>query len=113
MKRSYNRSVKRTIGPEETVAIRLAVPADEQALRRLAALDSSQMLRGPVVVADVSGELRAARSLADGRTIGDPFRWTAELLALLELRARQLEVPAPTPLRPGPGRAAPQRPRAA
>jgi hypothetical protein len=112
MKRSYHRARKDTISPGEAVAIRLAGPADELALRRLAALDSSPTLRGPVVVAEVNGELRAARSLSDGRSIGDPFRWTAELLALLDLRARQLEAPAPTPLRPAP-RTAPRRPRAA
>ncbi|HZO98534.1 MAG TPA: hypothetical protein VFB42_14330 [Gaiellaceae bacterium] len=71
------------------------MPADAPALARLAALDSSEPLRGPAVVAEAGGELRAARALADGRTIADPFRPTLALRALLEVRARQLEEAAP------------------
>jgi hypothetical protein len=75
------------------VVIRLAGRDDQAALRSLALLDGSRPLAEPVVVAVVSGELWAARSLADGRSIGDPFRQTVGLGALLELRARQLTDP--------------------
>jgi hypothetical protein len=82
---------------EGTVAIRLAGPADDAELRRLAALDGARPLAGAVLVAEVDGELRAARSLGEERTISDPFRQTQALRALLELRARQLLEPAAAP----------------
>jgi hypothetical protein len=71
-----------------SVSLRRARFADAPALHRLAALTDAAPLSGDVVVADVGGELRAAMSLADGRTIADPFRETAELVALLQVRRR-------------------------
>lgn len=76
-----------------TVTLRFAYPDDEVALWRLAVLDSSRPLIGPVLLAEVGGELRTALSLRDGRVIADPFRRTAGLIELLRARARQLEAP--------------------
>lgn len=71
--------------------IRFAYPDDDMALRRLAALDSQQMPCGPLLVAEVAGELWAAVSLAgEPRAIGDPFHHTAELVVLLRDRADRL-----------------------
>jgi hypothetical protein len=83
--------------PAETLTIRMAVPADAEALRRLAQLDSAPP-PAPVsmLVAEVGGELRAALPLAGGRAIADPFRRTVELVAILTERTRQL---APRPRR--------------
>jgi hypothetical protein len=68
--------------------VRFAYPDDHVALRRLAALDSSAPLPGPLLVAEVGGELWAAVSLVgDPRAIADPFHHTAELVALLRERA--------------------------
>lgn len=75
---------------EAAVTIRYAFPDDERALRRLATLDSSVALRGPVLVAEVNGELRAALSLSDGAAIADPFHPSAAVTELLLARARQL-----------------------
>jgi hypothetical protein len=72
------------------LTIRRAVPADGPALARLAVLDSAPDLRGEVIVAEVAGEVWAARSLSDGRVLRDPFRATSEAAALLALRAAQL-----------------------
>lgn len=72
------------------VTIRPAFPDDAQALARLAALDSAQSPPGPVLVAEVDGELRAALSIADGSIVADPFHRTAALLELLSARAAQL-----------------------
>lgn len=72
------------------VTIRPAFPDDAQALARLAALDSAQSPPGPVLVAEVDGELRAALSIADGSIVADPFHRTAALLELLSARAGQL-----------------------
>jgi hypothetical protein len=99
----------------EAFTIRMAVPADAAALRRLAQLDSAPAPKPvPMLVAEVDGELRAALPLDGGRTIADPFRRTAEVVTILSERARQLARPtrrptrrrrrpfsAPTPVPPG------------
>jgi hypothetical protein len=71
------------------ISIRLATEADNSTLIRLAALDSAPAPHGSVLVADLGGEIVAARSLARSRSIADPFRPTADIRELLELRARQ------------------------
>jgi hypothetical protein len=77
--------------PAETLTIRLATSADGAALSRLAQLDSAPPPGpAPMLVAEVGGELRAALPLDGGRAIADPFRRTAELVAMLAERARQL-----------------------
>jgi hypothetical protein len=72
------------------VTIRDAFPDDARALQRLAALDSSEIPRAPVLVAEVEGELRAALSLADGAAVADPFHPTVPLVELLVARRQQL-----------------------
>ena len=71
----------------DAVTIRRTRPADATPLLHLAALDDAAPLDGDVLVAEVDGELWAALCLDDGRRIADPFRPTAEAVALLELRA--------------------------
>ena len=66
-----------------SVTIRPASDADAAALHRLAVLDSASVPAGPVLVAEVDGELRAAISLWDGRAIADPFHPSVSLLALM------------------------------
>jgi hypothetical protein len=48
-----------------------------------------------MLIAEVGGELRAAIPLDGGPAIADPFQRTAELVAMLVERARQLAPPAP------------------
>jgi hypothetical protein len=72
------------------INIRLASEADNASLLRLAALDSAPAPHGPVLVADLCGEIVAAHDARNSRTIADPFRPTADVGALLELRAGQL-----------------------
>jgi hypothetical protein len=67
----------------DAVAVRIATDADARVLRDLALLDSARPLNGPVVVAEVDGTPVAARSLADGRAVADPFVRTAGVLDLL------------------------------
>jgi hypothetical protein len=75
----------------ETLTIRIAVSADAAALGRLAQLDSvPPPAPVPLLVAEVGGELRAALPLDGGPAIADPFWPTAELVALLAERRRQL-----------------------
>jgi hypothetical protein len=72
------------------VTIRPAVESDRSALDRLAALDSARPLTGDVLVAEVAGEPVAALEIASSRAIADPFRPTADLVALLSGRVTAL-----------------------
>jgi hypothetical protein len=72
----------------DAVVIRPAYPDDHAALERLARLDSQRPLRrGPALIAERDGRILAVLSTADGRAIADPFAPTADLAALLRLRA--------------------------
>jgi hypothetical protein len=84
----------------EILTIRLAVPTDAPALRRLAQLDSAPAPEQvPMLVAAADGELCAALPL-DGRpAIADPFRRTDEIVAMLAARAGQLQTPTRSPRR--------------
>ena len=72
------------------IVMRSARPDDEGPLERLAQLDSSLPLEDPVLIAEVSGQLRAARSLRTGETIADPFNHTEYLRGLLAARAAHI-----------------------
>jgi hypothetical protein len=63
----------------------------DEAIERLAQLDSTRRPSGRVLVAAVGGEPRAALPLDGGRAIADPFHRTAELVSLLELRIAQTD----------------------
>jgi hypothetical protein len=84
--------------------IRFAYPDDDAALRHLAALDSQPLAPGPLLVAEVDGELWAAMSITgEPRAIADPYHHTVALVALLREHADRLT-------RRGRHRAAPQHP---
>jgi hypothetical protein len=68
------------------VLIRAARGSDGLALHRLAALDSARVPAGDLLVAETDGALVAAHAPATGATIADPFRHTAEVVELLQLR---------------------------
>ena len=77
-----------TLSPQpDAVIIRPAYPDDATALERLAALDSSRPLRGPVLIAERDGRPMAALDVHNGRAVADPFARTADLVALLRMRA--------------------------
>lgn len=84
--------------PDETLIIRMAVPADAPALRQLAQLDSAPPPEPePTLVAEVGGALRAALSLDGGPAIANPFERTADLVAMLAARVGQLQTPTSRP----------------
>ena len=72
------------------ITVRHAVAADLSQLARLAELDSATPPRGPALVAEADSRMLAALPLGSGRPIADPFEPTAEIVALLQLRAEQL-----------------------
>ena len=78
---------------DQPVTMRVAGPADQAAVARLAALDSQRTPEGDVVVAEIGGELRAAVALDTGAAIADPFRPTADVVSLLRERAAQVGGP--------------------
>jgi len=74
--------------------IRRTTPDDEAALAQLAALDSKTPLDGDYLVAMLDDRLLAAVSLTGDQVMADPFEPTADLIAMLEMRAMQLAIPA-------------------
>src|SRR3954471_18704290 len=91
----------KAVAPVETnVTIRVAGPADDEGLARLAELDSRPAPVGYVLVAEVGGELRAAMPVTGGETVADPFHPTATLTSLLALRVSQLRGGELEPLAP-------------
>jgi hypothetical protein len=71
---------------DPAVVIRAARGSDGDALENLARLDSQRPLGfAGALVAEQDGRLVAA--LAGDRVIADPFRHTADVVALLSLRA--------------------------
>ena len=79
----------------DAITIRRAHP-EEPGVLRVAALDSSRVPVAPLLVAEVGGQVRAVLSLDDGRTIGDPFFATQDLLALLRAHAAATRRQAPS-----------------
>jgi hypothetical protein len=76
------------------LTIRRAAAADEQAIRRLSALDSAFPPTGEVLLAEVHHELWAALSVDTGHAVADPFRPSADLVELLRLRAERADAPS-------------------
>src|SRR6476469_9114671 len=74
----------------ESVLMRRATGEDSARIRTLARLDDKRMPAGPFLVAESGGEIVAARSLATGAVIADPFRLTSDIVAMLSLRASQM-----------------------
>lgn len=72
------------------VSVRRATGDDRGDLQNLAALDSADALVGEILIAQVGEEPQAAIEVASGTTIADPFRPTAHLVELLEVRAKAL-----------------------
>jgi hypothetical protein len=73
-----------------TVLIRAARGSDGAALGRLAGLDSARVPAGDLIVAETDGTLVAAHSPEARATIADPFRPTADVVRLLEVRGAMM-----------------------
>ena len=69
------------------ITIRAARAEDMGELARVAGRDTHELPEGTLLVAKVGSDVRAAVSLSDGTIIADPFHRTAELVAMLKIRA--------------------------
>jgi hypothetical protein len=69
------------------LTLRLARPDDAPVVRRLAQLDSSRPPSGPVLLAVVGSEPVAALGVETGAVVADPFRQTADVVAVLRRAA--------------------------
>ncbi len=75
------------------ITIRAAYADDDVALEKLAALDSADAVPpGPLLLAEVDGELRVAMAVHSRAVIADPFFPTLELRALLDRHADAVQV---------------------
>lgn len=72
------------------VTIRELAGGDAESLRVLAERDTARSPSGNVVGAERDGRLMAAISLTSGDVVADPFYPTADLVALLRVRAGQV-----------------------
>jgi hypothetical protein len=82
----------RALGPTAHVTLRRAAGDDDEALARLAALYDRPLPSGPLLLAEVDGELQAALTLTGAHELMEPFLPTAALVELLAVRAKQLAI---------------------
>ena len=73
--------------PHAPLTLRVARPDDAPAVRRLAQLDSSRPPSGRVLLAVVGSEPVAALGVETGTVVADPFRPTADVVAVLRQAA--------------------------
>ena len=92
------------------ITIRRSRDEDRATLIRLATIDSKRYDGAPALLAEAGGEVVAALPVHGGDAIADPFRRTAELVDLLELRAAQIRAQE-AERRPGGGAVTPLRAR--
>jgi hypothetical protein len=73
-----------------TVTIRHATAADASSIRTLAEVDSASPPTGNLLLGEVGDELWAAVEVETGAAIADPFRPSADVVALLRAGAERL-----------------------
>jgi hypothetical protein len=82
----------------DPITIRRATDADRPRVLELAELDSRPAPEGATLLAEVQGKLWVAVGIDDGAAVADPFRPTADVEWLLQMRAEQeraMEAPGP------------------
>ena len=87
-------ALRRTVAGRERIVIRRAVPGDDCALGRLSELADRPAPSEPLLLAESDGDLIAAVSTRTGTVVRDPFVASDDVVALLRLRASQLDAAA-------------------
>jgi hypothetical protein len=82
-------TIASAVGSREEIALRLAHPADDAELERLAELAGRRLPDAALLAAEVDGRIVAAAD-ASGAVISDPFSVTIDVVELLRLRVGQL-----------------------
>src|SRR4029453_8320002 len=83
-------NARRAPGPAARVTLRLATGEDDEAITRLAGLYDRPLPSGPLLLAEVDGDLQAALTLTGAQELMEPYLPTAALVELLALRAKHL-----------------------
>jgi hypothetical protein len=78
-----------------SLTIRHATASDEADLTRLAALDSSRLPSGELLVAALDDRLVAALSIDTGAAVADPFEHTAAIVDSMRAQIRETRAPRP------------------
>ena len=84
-------AVRQAVHGREQIVIRRARSTDQRAVAQLAELADRPAPPAPVVLAEADGMLVAAVSTSTGAVVSDPFVATHDVVALLRLRATQLD----------------------
>ena len=87
-------ALRRAVTGRDRIVIRRAVPGDDRALGRLSELADRPAPVKPLLLAESDGELVAAVSTRTGKVVRDPFVASDDVVALLRLRASQLDAAA-------------------
>jgi hypothetical protein len=84
-------ALRRAVTSRERIVIRPARSGDDRTLARLAELADRPAPPSPLLLAEADGSLIAAVSTRTGEAIRDPFVASDDVVALLRLRATQLD----------------------
>jgi hypothetical protein len=84
-------ALRRMVAGRGPIVIRRAEARDGDALGRLVELAERSAPPEPVLLAESDGLLVAAVSTSTGEAVSDPFAASADVIALLRLRASQLD----------------------
>ena len=83
--------LRRAVEERERIVIRRSGESDDRALVRLVGLAERPVPPEPLLLAEADGHLIAAVSTRTGEVVSDPFVASADVVALLRLRATQLD----------------------
>lgn len=84
-------ALRRAVARRDQIVIRRQADGDNGAVVRLAGLAGRPTPPHPVLLAEADGKLVAAVSRRTGEVVSDPFEASADVIALLRLRAAQLD----------------------
>ena len=84
-------ALRRAVAGRERIVIRRPGTEDDRALLRLVGLSERPAPAEPLLLAEADGQLIAAVSTRTGEVVSDPFVASADVVALLRLRATQLD----------------------
>jgi len=84
-------ALRRAVSGRERIVIRFVRGGDVSSVSRLADLCDRPVPASPLLLAEADGSLVAAVSTSTGDVIRDPFVASDDVVALLQLRATQLD----------------------